>query len=370
MQRLHIFRPGRHTAADGRAIEFTAADLAASARAYDPALHEAPLVVGHPRENAPAYGWVGSLMCGEEGLDALPHQVDPAFAEMVATGRYKKVSASFYLPDAPANPVKGVYYLRHVGFLGAQPPAVKGLRPVAFAETEEGVIEFSDWAARENASLWRRLREWLIAQFGLEAADRVAPEYALQSLAPEPEAPDPAAVYSESVAKENAMSADDQARLAALEAENAQLHAAAAALAEREARIAAAEADARRREIAEFVEGLAAAGKILPREQAGLIAFMDALAGDGVIEFEEGAERRRMAVPDWFRAWLDSLPARVDYSERAAAGGEEDAIAFAAPAGYSVDVAGLERHRRALGYQKAHPGTDYLAAVAAVNEGA
>jgi len=40
--------------------------------------------------------------------------------------------------------VPGVYYLRHVGFLGAQPPAVKGLRPIELAEGEPGVIHFSE----------------------------------------------------------------------------------------------------------------------------------------------------------------------------------------------------------------------------------
>lgn len=74
-----------------------------------------------------------SLAAGDDGLNAEPHQVDPEFAEMVNAGRFKKISASFYTPDAPNNPVPGVYYLRHVGFLGAQPPAVKGLKQAEFA---------------------------------------------------------------------------------------------------------------------------------------------------------------------------------------------------------------------------------------------
>ncbi|MDL6388248.1 peptidase, partial [Escherichia coli] len=73
--------------------------------------------------------------------------LDPQFAEMVTDGRFKKVSASFYLPDSPSNPKPGVLYLRHVGFLGAQPPSVKGLKQVSFSEQEEGVVEFADWQA-------------------------------------------------------------------------------------------------------------------------------------------------------------------------------------------------------------------------------
>ncbi|MFS2072756.1 hypothetical protein ACEN9D_28795 [Pseudomonas sp. CT11-2] len=47
----------------------------------------------------------------------------------------------------------GVYYLRHVGFLGAQPPAVKGLRPIELAEGEPGVIEFSEDGQPESIDL-------------------------------------------------------------------------------------------------------------------------------------------------------------------------------------------------------------------------
>ena len=138
---IQIFKTGRHTAMSGASLEFSQGDLEATVAAYDPNLHEAPLVVGHPKSDAPAYGWVGSLTVGPSGfLEALPRQVDPAFSEMVANGRFKKVSASFYTPASPGNPRPGVYYLRHVGFLGAQAPAVKGLRPPKFADHGADVV--------------------------------------------------------------------------------------------------------------------------------------------------------------------------------------------------------------------------------------
>jgi len=175
---LHIFSAGRHTAMSGQTIDFTQRDVMMTAVAYTPSRHEAPLVVGHPSADAPAYGWVAGLTSRSGQLEARLSQVDPAFAEMVRAGRFKKVSASFYAPDAPNNPSPGVYYLRHVGFLGAQPPAVKGLRAPEFAEGEEGVIEFSEWDDVVGASLWRSLREWVIAKFGLEEADKALPSYA------------------------------------------------------------------------------------------------------------------------------------------------------------------------------------------------
>ncbi|MET4129062.1 hypothetical protein ACSSV6_002357, partial [Roseovarius sp. MBR-38] len=45
-QPLHIFRAGRHTAMSGQSLEFSEAQVSAIAAAYDPALHEAPIVIG------------------------------------------------------------------------------------------------------------------------------------------------------------------------------------------------------------------------------------------------------------------------------------------------------------------------------------
>ncbi|MCC7047672.1 MAG: hypothetical protein IT562_13245 [Alphaproteobacteria bacterium] len=135
---IEIFRAGTHTAESGRAITFSDADLAVIAGGYDPKIHEAPIVVGHPDTDAPAYGWISGLQLVAGRLQAMPAQLDPSFAEIMKAGRFKKVSASFYSPDSPANPKPGQWYLKHVGFLGATPPAIKGLKQVAFNAAETG----------------------------------------------------------------------------------------------------------------------------------------------------------------------------------------------------------------------------------------
>jgi hypothetical protein len=164
MRRIHVFRAGRHAPMSGGSLEFSEADLAATARAYDPAKHEAPIVVGHPKLDAPAYGWVGSLAVEGGDLFAAPRQVEPAFAEIVEAGRFKKISASFFTPQNPDNPVPGTYYLKHVGFLGAAAPAVKGLKPIEFATDDAGTVtvEFGDvpawrlgWLFSDVAALFR-----------------------------------------------------------------------------------------------------------------------------------------------------------------------------------------------------------------------
>lgn len=131
-----IFRAGSHVSAAGESVTITDADLIKCCDSYSKEKHEAPLVVGHPTENGPAYGWVSSLQTKDGALFAESSQVDENFSEMVNKGYFKKVSASFYKPEAKINPVPGVWYLRHVGFLGAMPPAVKGLGNATFNEEE------------------------------------------------------------------------------------------------------------------------------------------------------------------------------------------------------------------------------------------
>lgn len=307
---LHIFKPGQHTPMAGQPLNFSEADLAASARAYDPALHEAPLVVGHPRHDAPAYGWVRSLSTDSAGLHADPHQVDAAFAELVATGRFKKISASFYLPDAPNNPVPGVYYLRHVGFLGAHPPAVKGLREASFADAEEGVVEFADWGMDANATLWRRLRDWLLARFGQEAADQVVPDWQIETIREAARSEDtPRAAFADppTHTEESVVTPEQKA---ALEAENAQLKERLAAAEAREQANAAQQLHQRN---GEFAEQLIAQGRLMPKHRGAVVAFLDFTEADTSLCFGEGDDQQPLAQA--FKGFLAELPTVVSFGE-------------------------------------------------------
>jgi len=143
---FQIFRAGSHRAMDGRVLQFTGADIDLMAQAYALRREPAPLVLGHPRDNQPAYGRVRNLLARHGGLYAFA-EVDDSLANWVRAGRYKKVSASFSPPGQADNPTGG-WLLRHVGFLGAHPPAVKGMPDPAFAE--HATASFSD-SEGENA---------------------------------------------------------------------------------------------------------------------------------------------------------------------------------------------------------------------------
>jgi hypothetical protein len=335
-KRIEIFRAGRHTSSDGQEIEFSEGDLEATARAYDPKVHDAPLVVGHPRTDDPAYGWVTDLDRSGGSLFAEADQVDPEFADLVRAGRYRKVSASFYTPTSPQNPVPGVYYLRHVGFLGAQPPALKGLKPVGFADSDNGVIEFNLTATRRgrqmpkelqaakdfheggekiSASLWRRMREFFIRKHGQDEADDVIPREIIAAL------------------EEESRRDGEEARRGRTEGEGAEGHAfSETALSQREIELKRREAEfaekqkaflakekaARRDGFAAFCDGIIKEGRMLPVNKAPAIALLEYVASaDGApsIEFGEGTDKKSLAPAEIFKLILASQPKAVTYGE-------------------------------------------------------
>lgn len=142
-KRIHVFKAGDQTSAQGVQRNFSEKDLKQVVDNYDPSIHEAPLVIGHAGDNdsTPAYGWIQGFSQKGENLYA-----DVAFTDtaknLVKDGHYRKVSISFYSPESAINPHKGKWSARHLALLGASPPAVKGLEPFSFSEVE-GVYDFA-----------------------------------------------------------------------------------------------------------------------------------------------------------------------------------------------------------------------------------
>ena len=298
MNRIHIFKPGTFVATNGQSYEFTEAMLQAAAESYDPARHEAPIVLGHPKHDDPAYGWIRRLEFADGQLWGVADQVDAGFAELHRAGRYKKRSASFYAPDDPRNPVPGVFYLRHLGMLGAQPPAVKGLKAANFAEDEVPVtVEFGDWSDRTLARVLRKMKNFFIEQFGQDKADKLIDEWDLEeitaeALRPEPVRPEVEPEFGEAPRKEIGMTPE---QIAAKEAE----------LERREAALKHQEAVARRAADTAFAEQMVKDGKLLPRHQSFVVEFLEAIeANQEQVAFAEG---QRGSPREAFCQFLEDL---------------------------------------------------------------
>jgi hypothetical protein len=138
---IEVFKGGTHTDSAGNKREWTANDLKTIVSKYNDQSeedkHEAPVVIGHPETDSPAYGWVEQLKVEGEKILAKVKDLTPEFVEWVKKGLYKKRSISLY-PNL---------LLKHVGFLGGVPPAVKGLADPAFnTDAEYITYEFADAA--------------------------------------------------------------------------------------------------------------------------------------------------------------------------------------------------------------------------------
>jgi len=142
-KRIHVFRAGDQTSAQGVQRHFSEKDLQQVVDNYDPSVHTAPLVLGHAGDNdsLPAYGWIKGFAKKGDNLYA-DVEFSPVAKDLVKDGHYRKVSISFYSPDSAINPSKGKWSARHLALLGASPPAVKGLEPFSFSE-QEGVYDFA-----------------------------------------------------------------------------------------------------------------------------------------------------------------------------------------------------------------------------------
>lgn len=372
MKTLHIFKQGKQTTSAGDCLFFSEADIAATARVYDPKKHEAPIVVGHPKVDAPAYGWIGSLSFDpQHGLTATPTQVDPAFSEMVTAGRFKKISASFYPPESSANPTPGFYYLRHVGFLGAEPPAVKGLKPVEFGEDNTGIVvtvDFSEYSDSLMARMIRRVRDYFIDKEGLEKADQIIPDWEINALDREVtresmREQEPSTQFNElnPPPKETMVTPEEKATL---EAENQRLK---QQLADVNAAKAQAAKTARHTEHLSYAESLVTAKKLLPAHKELVVAVLDAVVGEQPLEFGEGEHKQPIAKG--FKALLDGLPVSVLFSETATKdrAGAPNSVDFSAPHGATVDSEQLAKHGKALDYAAKH-GVDYITAVRQVEK--
>ncbi|MGD9610698.1 MAG: hypothetical protein AB7U59_14920 [Desulfovibrionaceae bacterium] len=291
---VEVFRAGDHVDSAGRPHTFTEVDLDRIA-AYDPARHEAPLVIGHPEHNAPAYGWVDRVYREGAVLKADFKDVAPEFADLVKAGRFKKRSISLY-PGGD---------LRHVGFLGAVPPAIKGLKDVQFAEGEASTFEFGEPSQDPEKSFFARFADFL--GLSLPHNDKPAGSPAFK------EAPvlrdDPLTIEVETLKAKMGEFAEElrikDGLIQNLKSANEKLA----------NRVDATVATGRRGEIARFCEGLADTGQLTDFQRGLAVDFMERLDGAGTMDFAEGDKTVKKPVTDVFKAFLESLPVQVEFGE-------------------------------------------------------
>lgn len=378
---IEVFKVGTWTDSSGRTRTWTEQDLEEIVRKYNEQKeHEAPVVIGHPKDNAPAYGWVERLEKRGSSIWAKVKPTVQEFVDWLKQGLYKKVSISLY-PDL---------LLRHVGFLGATPPAVKGLKLPEFSEGDYIEINFRDWTAEEREKLAKGEIKGEFAgpnrTFPIASCEDVADAWRLAGHAGNPLEvrrniiriakkygwedclPEAAKKWAEVNMSEGGQSMEEKVK--ELEDQLKEKERLLAEYAEREKAkaeeiellkqtVAKLEQERRHREFESFSEELIREGKIAPKWKDKVIEFMEALSAVGEFEFKEG---KKQAVLE-FQEWLKGLPKIVEFEEVA----KKDKVAEQKEVKFDsdgkVDEERMELHRRALEYMEKNKGVTYKQAM-------
>lgn len=272
---IEVFKTGTHTAMSGATKTYTEADLDRIVTKYnEQSDHEAPLVIGHPQTDAPAYGWIKQLKRVGERMYAFVETISEKIDQAVEAGMFRKVSIALYGDDL----------LRHVGLLGATPPAVKGLAPVEFA-TDKEFEEFSGSIdVKDKESLFKMLADFLLNLFS--ETQREIPKKSTQ----QEDTMDPEKLKEMLDAQASAMTAKFAEMLTPVQTEIASIKASQAAMKiDTDKQIAEAKMTAAVQGFTNFCDGLIGEGKVLAADRDALIdEFSDLCRAESAMQFAEG----------------------------------------------------------------------------------
>ncbi len=318
---LPIFKAGTHTDASGKDKTWTTGELDQIVNNYNQKgddWKEAPLVIGHPKHDAPAYGWIAELKRHGIYLMAKFKDVSPELVKAIREGKYRYVSASFR-PNLT---------LRHVGVLGGATPAVAGLAiltnyfsedkeimeyQVDFAEIKEVIKEFDQKSVAPPVDQTEGTQN--IDDLPGNSPD----EMENNNMSEEKESKEkkaPPGTGTESVetktdtgtgtgtGNEKPVTGTDggdgsdysemMAEIAALRNEVNQM-----------------KADKVNSTASDFVEKLAEKGVVLPKDRNGMIAFVKHLQGLGNMNFAEGDNEVEKSPIEFFSDFCEGLTPRI-----------------------------------------------------------
>lgn len=306
-QWIQICRRGDFVDASGKQVKIDDTFLDSVIATFNAMNHEPPIVIGHPETDAPAYGWTKELRRDGDFLEARFADTNNEFEQMVEQGSFKKRSAKFYTQP----PI-----LRHVGFLGAVPPAVKGLKNIQFNDNagESVTVEFS-------LSKEQKMEEKDMDQVADSIWEKIKNKFKTE----------PPVTTSEQAA----FSEDDKKNLIAEAVKQATEQASATFAEEIKKRdeiiealktsVDTTSASGKRSEIVSFVETIPASRKHYLKN-VGVVEFMETLANDDAVDtekaicFSEGDGDKKVEHKfsrlDWVKQLLTDLPPSVQFGEK------------------------------------------------------
>ncbi|MBI5410165.1 MAG: hypothetical protein HZA14_12445 [Nitrospirae bacterium] len=297
---ISIFKTGAHTDSAGNTADYDETYLDGIVSKYNPAKHTAPVVIGHPKVNAPAWAWVDSVKREGQILYYRERDPQPEFNEMRKRGLFKKRSISLYSDGS----------LRHVGWLGAQPPALKGLEDVVFNEGDQITIEFNE----EGGSMLDEIKKMF--------SDMRAEIKSIVAGAKKGENIDMTEQEIQQKINEGitaALKKKDAEFTEAIKTKETEFSERESALKKKEDALNAKATEGKKKAVADFCEGLKKEGKLLPvmdKLGMGVTEFMNQISGiETTIEFGEGADKKKQTLIEFMQAFLTALPKQIEFGE-------------------------------------------------------
>lgn len=316
---IEVFKAGNHTTMDGKAVSYAVEDVRRIVDKFNESGMKAPIVLGHPKIDDPAYGWVSKLKEVGGTMLAYAEYVTDKVKEAVDKGMFRNVSIAL-VGDR----------LRHVGLLGAALPAVEGLAPVKFGADERFETFTMDMQAGGREDLFTAIKDFLKEFIGSEMKGKPKQEDDM----------DETKLKEMFAAQGDAMKATFAEMLKPITEEITALKTASEEngrkIAEQGKELSFASGS---RDFASFCDGLVASGQVLAAERDALIdEYADLLKAESVMQFASG--EKPLTVK--FRERLSARPkasqpsgqwATPDRAKPKTATGREIPVEFASMAG-------------------------------------
>ena len=379
MMKIPFLKPGKFPSSNG-SVTFSEEDMnkiieATKNREYQNDTF--PIVIGHPKTDSPAWGWIkkDAITNSNDILIALAEEenLNEDFIKWHKKGLYKTVSAK----------LRKDYSIAHIGFLGAQPPAVTGLPAISLADEDEilcevelAEFEINKWWFEGLSRIFRRWKNQLIADKGLESADKIVADYEIDSIATPPNIWEKnvgaSKMFSENEdelktknqLEENEMKELDEAKVKLAEKDTA-LAEATLKLKQIEDQAKANALAAKKNEFVLFCESDEIKEKIKDIEKEGIVETLLSLSEVETFEFGEGDNKTKVKAVDLVKGLIARLPNVVELGEKFNNGNSSDGLEDTELSEYSgkaVDKDRLEMHKKALKISKAE-NISYEAAI-------
>jgi len=312
MKWFPFFKTGKHTSSTGQAFDATSESLDKIIDMNKS--REVPIAIGHPTTSSPAWGWVNELKRVGDTLYAKPKQLVAEFEAMVNKGMFKNISVSLN-PDLT---------IRHIGFLGATPPAIPGL-VAEFSESNDAVqVEFSmseASALQDVGSIMQRLRDWFIEKFGTDTADKIVAQWQIDNLKttrPD-DSPTPASFSKPEGGNDMAKTIQElEADLAEEKKKVAEFSKTSEKVTQLEIDLAAERKKNQTSEFSAFLSSDELKDKVTPAIKQTCLDLMQCLSGTETYEFSAADGKTEKKSPlDVFKGLLKILPKAVEFSEQA-----------------------------------------------------